>query len=168
MALKSKKSKYCSLTCLEKHLTPFQHLCNCDAGGDINVDEGTLTNKNQLPVMKLNYGGSDGRFSWILYKVENLKCWGKAGGVRYPSEYYQTKFETIEKDIQENADQITNLFELADEAENEITILQDQTTENENNIASNDNDISGLKSRTTALEGEVITNDYYFKYQASR
>ena len=90
--------------------------------------------------MKLNYGGSDGRFSWILYKLENLKCWGKSDGVRYPSEYYQTKLETIENDIQQNTDQITET----------------------------ENDISALKSRTADLEGEVITNDYYFKYRASR
>ena len=146
----------------------FQHLCNCDAFGELNVDEGTLTNKNQLPVMKLNYGGSDGRFSWILYKLENLRCWGKADGVIYPSEHYQTKLQTIENDILENSNQISNLFELANHAETEITILQDETTKNKNNIASNDNDISGLKSRTTDLEGEVITNDYYFKYQASK
>jgi len=134
--------------------------------------------------MQLNYGGSDGRFSWILYQLENLKCWGKSDGVRYPSEYYQTKLETIENDIQENTDEITvltqetqndiqenanqisKLFELANQAETEIAILQDQTTENKNNIALNDNDISALKSRTTDLEGEAIRNDYYFKYNS--
>jgi len=84
---------------LEQKTCFFQGACNCDAGGPANIDEGRLTNKKQLPVTQLNYGGSEARFSWILYKLDYLKCWGKAEGVIYPSENYQSKVETIENDI---------------------------------------------------------------------
>jgi len=127
--------------------------------------------------MQLNYGGSDGRFSWILYKLENLKCWGKADGVIYPSEHYQTKLETIETDIQENSDEITeltqetqndiqensnqisNLFELANQAETEIAILQDQTAENENDIHANTGEITILQDETTKNKNNIESND---------
>ena len=127
----------------------------------MNVDEGILTNMDQLPITQLNYGGSEERFSWILYKVDYLKCSGKGQGVVYPSELYQNKLETIEAEID-------GLSNRADDAENEIEILQDKTSKNKNDIISNDNDISTLKSRTTTLEAKANQNDYYFKYEARK
>jgi len=134
----------------------------------MNVDEGILTNMDQLPVTQVNYGGSEDRFSWILYKIDYLKCSGKGEGVTYPSELYQNKLETIENNIQQNANEIDELSERAEDAEDEIAILHDQTTKNKNDIVANDNDISALKSRTTILEGKANQHDFYFKYAAEQ
>ena len=80
----------------------------------------TLTNKDQLPVTQVNYGGSGGRFSWILYKVDYLKCSGKRHGVSYPSEIYQNKLQAIENDIQQNVNEITEVSKRTENAENNI------------------------------------------------
>jgi len=72
--------------------------------------------------MQLNYGASNGRFSWILYKLENLRCAGKANGVIYPSEVYQNKIEEIEKDIEHNSIEISDLTERIDQTENDIEV----------------------------------------------
>ena len=121
-----------------------------------------MTSKAQLPITQLNYGDSEGRFSWILYQLGYLKCFGKEQGVVYLSEIYQNKIETIENDIHQNADDIT---QLSVGIEDDFEVIQNQITTNTNDISSNDNDISSLKSRTSTLEGNVIQNDYYFKYK---
>ena len=76
----------------------FQNLCNCDASGDMNIDEGVLSNKAQLPVTSLNYGGSGDRFSWILYKLNHLNCFGKSASAVYPSELnLEARIDTVEE-----------------------------------------------------------------------
>ena len=57
----------------------------------IDIDSGSLTNKNQLPVSQLNYGDSAGRYSWIEYKLGPLICQGQ--GVLYPSETFEYDFK---------------------------------------------------------------------------
>ena len=52
----------------------------------MDIDDGILSNLDQLPVTQLNYGESDNRFSWILYKLGYLACSGKASTAVYPSE----------------------------------------------------------------------------------
>jgi hypothetical protein len=91
--------------------------CNCDIRGDRNRDDGVLTNKNQLPVTRLSYGASHGRFSWINYKLGFLKCKGKAAGVLYPSEASEDKLKHLESQIDE-------LAVRAGDNENDITDLQ--------------------------------------------
>ena len=61
-------------------------LCNCDDLGENNVDEGLLSNKDQLPVTQLNYGDSESRYSWIFYSLGSLRCSGKSPNAMYPSE----------------------------------------------------------------------------------
>ena len=90
----------------------------------MNVDEGILTNMDQLPITQLNYGGSEERFSWILYKIDYLKCYGKGQGVVYPSELYQNKLETIEAEID-------GLLNRAEDAENDIEILEGKVDQND-------------------------------------
>ena len=41
-----------------------------------SIDEGELTSKEALPVMKLSYGGAFSRHSSIKYTVEPLICSG--------------------------------------------------------------------------------------------
>ena len=65
----------------------------------MNIDEGILTSKSQLPVTQLNYGGSSNRFSWILYKIEFLECHGKSDDGEYPSERNSNRIDAIETDI---------------------------------------------------------------------
>ena len=72
--------------------------------------------------MQLNYGASSGRFSWILYKVENLRCTGKAEGAVYPSEVYQNQIEEIENDIEKNSIEIAKLTERTDQTESDIEV----------------------------------------------
>ena len=96
--------------------------------------------------MKLNYGNSLNRFSWIIYKLENLKCYGKADGIVYPSEKNEDRIQTIENDIEENT--------------REIEEVKEQTVENQN-------DIFALQSRTSNLETKVNQDDFYFKYEAN-
>jgi len=103
----------------------------------MTIDEGTLTNKAQLPVTSLNYGDSYDRFSWVLYQLGFLECRGKAKGALYPSEHYQNIITTIEDDIDE---------------------LKGRTEDNEK-------DIFSLSSRTSTLEDIVIEEDYYFHYK---
>jgi len=75
----------------------------------MNIDEGILTSKEQLPVTQLNYGGSADRFSWILYRLDYLRCSGKAVGAEYPSEHTQNEIHEIEAKIQENTNDISSL-----------------------------------------------------------
>ena len=118
----------------------FQYLCNCDASRDMVIDQGILTNKDQLPVTSLNYGGSDNRFSWVLYKLGFLQCYGKAEGIVYPSEQNQNIIDNFTDDISE-------LSERIDTNENDIDNLQEDVAENQNDIYSNDNDIAELSER---------------------
>ena len=59
---------------------------------DGDVDEGILTAMNQLPVTQLAYGGSLGRFSFVLYKLGYLECIGKSSTAVYPSEAEDTDY----------------------------------------------------------------------------
>jgi len=62
------------------------NICNCD-DRDNNIDEGILTSKEQLPVMRLSYGDSMRRYSWIHYTLGHFSCSGKKG--LYPHEKEQ-------------------------------------------------------------------------------
>jgi len=114
----------------------------------MNIDEGILTSKSQLPVTQLNYGGSSNRFSWILYKIDFLECHGKSG--EYPSEGNSNRIDTIEADIKDNQSNI-------EQNQNNIKAVEYDAEQNEN-------EIGALKLRTTTLEGTVFQTDYYFKY----
>ena len=88
----------------------LQYLCNCDAtDGDNNIDDGTLKNKDQLPVIQLNYGGSGGRFSQIKYKLDNLRCAGKSDLAVYPSERDENILDVIENVIRNNTNEVVEL-----------------------------------------------------------
>ena len=58
----------------------------------MDIDEGRLSSLSQLPVKTLNYGASEGRLSWILYRLGYLECTGKASGAKYPSEVDDTDY----------------------------------------------------------------------------
>jgi len=45
------------------------NICNCDDRDNVNVDEGRITTKEHLPIIKLNYGDSAARSSWIHYTL---------------------------------------------------------------------------------------------------
>ena len=75
----------------------------------MELDTGILSNKTQLPITKLNYGGSGSRFAWILYQIGNLKCHGKADGVLYPSEQTDDRLTKVENDVEENSQAILSL-----------------------------------------------------------
>ena len=66
------------------------NICNCDDRDIVNVDEGILTSKDQLPVMKLSYGDSRGRSSWIHYHLGQFSCSGKYG--LYPYEIEKSDY----------------------------------------------------------------------------
>ena len=61
-------------------------MCNCDSFGESAVDEGVLTNKDQLPVTELAYGGGSGLYSFISYNLGHLECRGKDSIQPYPGE----------------------------------------------------------------------------------
>ena len=61
----------------------------------MNIDDGVLTSKTQLPVTQLNYGGGGS----ISYEVDFLKCHGKADDGEYPSERNSNRISAIETDI---------------------------------------------------------------------
>ena len=64
----------------------------------MNIDQGILTNKDQLPVNRLNYGGGENRYSWITYQLGHLKCYGKNADAVYPSEkIYENRISALEK-----------------------------------------------------------------------
>lgn len=67
----------CSIddTCVK---APSQTVCNCDSMRANLIDEGTLTDKNALPVKSLRYGGAYTKFSKIEYILGPLVCSGKA------------------------------------------------------------------------------------------
>ena len=65
----------------------------------MEIDEGVLSNKSQLPVSKLSYGGSENRFSWILFKLGFLRCFGKDENAVYPSEAYESRINSIEENV---------------------------------------------------------------------
>ena len=52
-------------------------ICNCDTMYSNSVDEGVLSSKSALPVMKLSYGGSFSKYSSILYFIGPLICTGR-------------------------------------------------------------------------------------------
>ena len=52
--------------------------CNCDTIGADLVDEGTLTDKESLPVKSLKYGGAMLKISSVKYILGPLVCSGKA------------------------------------------------------------------------------------------
>ena len=118
-----------------------------------------LSDKNQLPVTQLNYGGSESRYSWIIYKLGHLECYGKAAGAHYPSEELPDRIQALEDDVQENS--------------NEIVALKGRTAQNEIDIAAIEDDIDELRvdvnvleSRTTTLENNASPEDYHFKYKS--
>ena len=81
--------------------------------GDGEVDSGILTNKSQLPVMKLSYGGSMNRFAWISYKLGFLKFFGRAKNVIYPSEANEHRIKSIEsrtKNLEEKVEMTDYYF----------------------------------------------------------
>ena len=100
----------------------------------MDIDEGFLTNKNQLPLTQLNYGGSSNRFSWILYQVGHLECTGKAYNAVYPSEKYEQRIKDIEDDVEENAEDITILQQRVGRNENDISAIEIRTEDNEDDI----------------------------------
>lgn len=51
-------------------------ICNCDTMFQGSVDEGYLTSKSSLPVMKLSYGGAFAPQSNIQYILGPLVCTG--------------------------------------------------------------------------------------------
>ena len=53
-------------------------ICNCDTYGADITDEGTLTDKNSLPVKSLRYGGALTKISKVQYVLGPLVCMGKA------------------------------------------------------------------------------------------
>ena len=55
----------------------FEPICNCDTGLPKSVDEGFLTSKEALPVMKLSYGGAYSEHSSIQYILGPLICTGR-------------------------------------------------------------------------------------------
>jgi len=112
----------------------------------MNIDDGILTSKTQLPVTQLNYGGGGS----ISYEVDFLKCHGKVNGGEYPSERNSNRIAAIEADIEENQNNI-------EENHNNINSV-------EYNAGQNENEIVALKSRATNVEGTVYQDDYYFKY----
>ena len=73
--------------------------------------------------------------------------------------------------IQQNANEIAGLTRRTDKSENDIKVLEDKTSENQNYIFLNDmemmGNISSLYSRTTKLEEIAEQEDYYFKFKAS-
>ena len=52
-------------------------ICNCDTMLPIAIDEGYLSQKETLPVMKLSYGGSYSQHSSIQYILGPLICTGR-------------------------------------------------------------------------------------------
>ena len=64
------------------------------------MDEGILSNRSQLPVTQLNYGGSADRFSWVTFHLGPLRCSGKVDGGVYPSEMTEHRLSQIEHDIE--------------------------------------------------------------------
>ena len=52
-------------------------ICNCDTMFPRAIDEGYLSQKETLPVMKLSYGGSYSQHSSIQYILGPLICTGK-------------------------------------------------------------------------------------------
>ena len=97
-----------------------------------------MTNKDQLPVIQLNYGASGGRFSQIKYKLDNLRCAGKADLVVYPSEHDENIIDVIENVMRNNT--------------NEVAKLKAQT---ENSVQQNANEIAGLTRRTDKSENDI-------------
>ena len=55
------------------HYHNKDNICNCDDRDTVNIDEGILTSKDQLPVMRLNYGDSMERYSWIQYTLGTIR-----------------------------------------------------------------------------------------------
>ena len=100
-----------------------------------------MTNKDQLPVIQLNYGASGGRFSQILYKLDNLRCAGKADHAVYPSENNQNVIEILQNDIQQNT--------------NKVAKLKGRTAQTENGVKQNANEIAGLTRRTDKSENDI-------------
>jgi len=117
--------------------------------------------------VKLNYGNSLNRFSWIIYKLENLKCYGKADGIVYPSEKNEDRIQTIENDIEENTREIEQVKERTVENQNDIETNQIEIVEIKEQTVENQNDIFALQSRTSNLETKVNQDDFYFKYSAN-
>ena len=61
--------------------SPFHNsvpICNCDTVFQKSVDEGYLTRKEALPVMKLSYGGAYTQHSSIQYILGPLICEGQS------------------------------------------------------------------------------------------
>ena len=65
------------------------------------MDDGILSNSDQLPVTELRYGGSGERISWIIYQLGHLRCTGKAADVEYPSEIDKNHLDRIDADIEQ-------------------------------------------------------------------
>jgi len=79
----------------------FHHkdnLCNCDDRDTVNIDEGILTSKDQLPVMRLNYGDSMERYSWIQYTLGSFSCSGKNGLYPYEKDQVDYNFKVAMTD----------------------------------------------------------------------
>ena len=52
-------------------------VCNCDTMFSKAMDQGYLSKKDALPVMKLSYGGSYSQLSSIQYILGPLVCRGE-------------------------------------------------------------------------------------------
>ena len=51
--------------------------CNCDKNDDVwREDSGLLTNKSELPVMQLRFGGTSGSTEIGYHSFGKLKCYG--------------------------------------------------------------------------------------------
>ena len=129
----------------------FQTLCNCDASGDLKIDNGLLSAMDQLPVTQLNFGGGSNRFSWILYKLGFLECNGKAELAQYPSETIDNKIDAVIEDI----------ADLTMTSEVHATSIKTLETTTSNQGAS----INHLQSDVAGLEEKANRDDCFFNYQ---
>ena len=66
-------------------------MCNCDSTGYNNIDEGVLTDRDQLPVRELAYGNGAGVYNALSYMVGHLECTGKD-----PKSVYPSKIDTVD------------------------------------------------------------------------
>ena len=133
----------------------------------MDVDSGVLSNKSQLPVTQLSYGGSENRFSWISYQLGYLECHGKAENIEYPSERNQNKINGIESDIDNLMVRSGNNEKEINSITTDLNALTVRTGNNEKAIdelvvraGDNEDEISSLKET-------VYFPDYYFKHQAN-
>ena len=127
----------------------------------MNVDNGILTSKSQLPVTQLNYGGGSNRFSWILYEVDFLKCQGKSDDGEYPSARNSNRIAAIEADIEQNQNKIEENQNNIEENQNKIEESQNKIEENQNNIEENQNNIEENQNNIEENQNKISEVAYF-------